>query len=307
MGRADRTTGVLPRLLLAVAAVVLPLALVAAWVGAVATDTDHYVATVGPLADDPVVQDAVAARLERATVGALDAPPGAEAGVSEVVGAVVGEVVRSDAFAEAWREANRTAHVEVVALLEDGTSAGVVTRDGRVSIEVATLRDAIVDLLAQRGLEGVGGLDRLPELRASFPVARVDDLERAREVYAVVDAASLWLPVAWLALVVLALVVARGSAVAWRWLGAGSLVSALVLLAALPLARSAVVDRAPSASDEPVVGAVWDVVVADLRTAAVVVAVVSAVVLAGSVVGSLVGGRSRRGVSATAGTPRPTA
>ncbi len=303
MGRADRSTGVLPRLLLAVAAVVLPIALVAVWVGAVATDTDRYVATVGPLADDPVVQDAVAARLERATVGALDAPPAAKARVSEAVGAVVGEVVRSEAFADAWRQANRTAHVELVALLEDGSTGALVTRDGRVSIEVATLRNAIVELLAERGIDGVGGLSTLPEVTASFPLASVEDLQRARDVYGVLDAASLWLPVAWLVLVALALTLARGSAVAWRWLGAGSLVSLLVLVAVLALARGVVVGQAPSASDEPVLGAVWDVVVADLRTAAVVAAVVSATVLAAS----LVAGRRRRAVSASAGTPRPTA
>lgn len=301
MGGRNGRVGVLPRLLLTVAAVVLPVAMLAVWSGAVASDTDRYVATVGPLADDPAVQTAVSRRLERAALDAVDAPPRAEALVGEAVGLVVEEVVGSAAFGDAWREANRSAHVELVTLLEDGSTDNVVTEDGRVSIEIATLRGAIVELLAA---QGVDRFVDLPEVTASFPIASADDLQRVRDGYLLLDAAALWLPLLWLGLVAVALLLARGRAAAWRWLGAGSLLGGLALLGALPVARAVVVDQVPGPADQAVVGVVWDVLVTDLRTAAWVVVALAAVVLVGGLVGGLVagiaGGRRTRAVGSAA-------
>ena len=52
--------------LLVVTLVATPLFLVSIWVHTVITDTDRYVHTVGPLADDPAVQEYVASQLSDA-------------------------------------------------------------------------------------------------------------------------------------------------------------------------------------------------------------------------------------------------
>src|SRR4051812_10545625 len=49
--------------LLVVTLVAAPLFIVAIWVNTQITDTDRYVSTVAPLADDPAVQEYVAAQL----------------------------------------------------------------------------------------------------------------------------------------------------------------------------------------------------------------------------------------------------
>lgn len=55
--------GTLSIVLILVAALLAPLTVVAAWAQTQIEDTDRYVATVGPLADDPEVQAYVAAAL----------------------------------------------------------------------------------------------------------------------------------------------------------------------------------------------------------------------------------------------------
>ncbi|GMA25141.1 hypothetical protein GCM10025864_29000 [Luteimicrobium album] len=111
-------------------------------------DTDRYVATVAPLADDPDVQNAVATKVTDAIVQQLDletltrnaltaitdnAPrvPDAIVGLAPVlagqangfIGDQVTRFVRSDNFANLWVQANRAAHANVVAVLTGGVAA----------------------------------------------------------------------------------------------------------------------------------------------------------------------------------------
>src|SRR5215218_11303774 len=71
-------------LLVAVAALLAPLSVLATWASGQIQDTDRYLATVAPLAADPDVQEAVAARMEQVIFSYLDL---GEA-MDEVVGAL---------------------------------------------------------------------------------------------------------------------------------------------------------------------------------------------------------------------------
>src|SRR5215218_8576807 len=71
-------------LLVAVAALLAPVSVLATWAGGQIQDTDRYLATVTPLAADPDVQEAVAARMEQVIFSYLDL---GEA-MDEVVGAL---------------------------------------------------------------------------------------------------------------------------------------------------------------------------------------------------------------------------
>ncbi len=63
---------VLAGFLVAVAALLAPLSVLATWASGQIEDTDRYVATVGPLANDPDVQKAIAARAEQVIFSYLD-------------------------------------------------------------------------------------------------------------------------------------------------------------------------------------------------------------------------------------------
>ena len=124
--------------LIALAALLAPLAVVAVWARSQVADTDRYVQTVAPLASDPAVQAAVTTNITNVvfqyldvqglTQQAVDAiassgrlPPAVADRLDGLVGPItdgvrnftqsqVSNVVQSQAFADAWVAANRTAH-----------------------------------------------------------------------------------------------------------------------------------------------------------------------------------------------------
>ncbi|WP_454049457.1 hypothetical protein [Cellulomonas sp. Marseille-Q8402] len=131
-GRAAAATA-----LIVVAALLAPVAVVAVWARDLVTDTDRYLATVGPLVDEPQVQSAVVNRVTGAIVDAADLEGLAAEGVAVVEGLdlpprvaavagtlqgplvdavtgfvrdIVDRVVTSDAFEAVWDEANRAVH-----------------------------------------------------------------------------------------------------------------------------------------------------------------------------------------------------
>ena len=77
---------------------VLPLAVVSAWTESVATDTDQYVQTVAPLAEEPVVQDFVSRQLAAEVVARI---PGAD---PALVARVDGNFARVDATLAKYRQ-----------------------------------------------------------------------------------------------------------------------------------------------------------------------------------------------------------
>jgi hypothetical protein len=285
------------------ATLLLPVALLSGWVAGVVTDTDRYVATVAPLATDPVVQRAAIRALDRKAMRVVDRAAGRSdleryleaagygdlvvsgsaaisAAARDRVAAVVHLAVRSGVgspgFARAWRAANRSAHEELVAVLEGDDR--LVGRDGRVSIELGTVLNTITASLVDQGLIAEGSV---PEVRTSFNLVRASDLRKARGAYGLLDAAGFWLPVLWLVAVVLAVVASTGRRRTLRRLAVGSLVGVLCLAAAAAFLRHVLTSSSP---DPEVTGAVWDVVTAGLIRSCLVAGAVAAVVLAGSFV-----------------------
>lgn len=224
-----------PRRLRTVACVVLillgallaPVGAVAAWAQRELTDTDRYVATVGPLASDPTVQSAVAGRITREVVsridvaallgevtsglqergvpsratdaiGALQAP--LTSGVESFVRRAADEVVSSDAFEQTWVQANRVAHQQLVQVMR-GEQGDVlqVGQDGQLTIQLS----GVIELLKQRLVDrGLGVAARIPEVDASFTLVQSSELVTLQNRYAQVVALTTWLP--WVALGLLA-------------------------------------------------------------------------------------------------------
>jgi hypothetical protein len=245
--------------LIVLGALLAPVGVVAAWAERTLTDTDRYVATVAPLADDPTVQSALAGRLTAAVmtridVGALlddvaaglnerDVAPRAAAalprleapltsGVESFVRRAADRVVESDQFANAWEQANRVAHEQLVAVMQ-GTGGDVlqVGQDGQLTIQLAGMVDLLKDRLVERGL---GLAANLPTINATFTIMQSSQLVEIQNRYAQVVALGSWLP--WIVLVLLG----AGVVVAQRHLRAlvvaGLALAAAMLLLAVGLA-----------------------------------------------------------------------
>jgi len=213
--------------LIVVGALLAPLAAVSAWAERTLTDTDRYVATVGPLASDPAVQGAVAGRLTDVVMEQIDVdailgtvvggleergvgPRATDAltqlegpltsGVESFVRRAADNVVGSSAFEDAWTQANRVAHEQLVATMRgEGGELLQIGQDGQLTIQLS----GMIDLLKQRLVDrGLGVAARIPEVNATFTLLQTSQLVQVQNRYAQVVALGTWLP--WISLGLLA-------------------------------------------------------------------------------------------------------
>jgi hypothetical protein len=267
--------------LLLVGCLMVPVATVGWWVRDTVVPTDSYVATVAPLATNKAVVAAVEDRLVAQTMQSVDrvdqlTGPLVRPRVERLVRTAVQRVVEDPAFAEAWRAANRVAHDQLVAVLSGDSSAVRVEKDSTVDLRLATLATAIRQELVDAG---VPLADALPQVQATFPIGKAEDLARARQVYTLLDRWGRLLPLAALVLIAAGLLVARRRSRALAWTAVGSLLGLGVLAVGLVVGRFVYLDAIPSGISRPAASAVFDTVTASLRHDMVLVAVAALVAL----------------------------
>ena len=200
-------------------AVLAPLAVVASWAHDQMSNTDRYVQTVAPLADDPAVQNAVVTRITDAITSRLDVeavsqdavdalasrglPPRAAAslqallpaldnGVDNFVKTQVRKLVESDAFKAAWEQANREAHTQMVALLTGKTGDAVEVKGNAVQLNLAVLIETVKTKLVDAGFTLA---EKLPTVTAEFTLFQSADLAKAQTGFRLLSALSKALPV----------------------------------------------------------------------------------------------------------------
>jgi hypothetical protein len=282
--------GVVMTVCLVLLAVVAPLAVVATWAHDQVGDTDRWVATVAPLADDPAVQSAVSARITEEIVSRIDVraitteavnsleerglpttvatnlralgTPLAQ-GVESFVSERVTNLVESDEFSDAWATANREAHEQMVAVLTGDTGGAVEVQGNAVQLNLAVLIESVKARLVDSGFELAG---RIPTVTATFTLVESADLAKAQTAFRLLDAVARALPI-------LALLLLGGAVLAAarrrRALMIGSLVvagSMLLLGVALNGFRIVYLDAVPTDRvPADAAGAIYDQVVWFIR------------------------------------------
>lgn len=283
--RALRTTvGVLLALLFAVVA---PVAVVASWVGSQVDDTDAYVETVGPLAEDEAVQREVGEQLtstllSSAGLQGVDLPTPVE----EVLSGAVTEVLDGDDFRATWESANRDAHEQLVAVLRGERTAA----DGDVVVSLADLYNQAAALARAQGID----VADQPEGSLQFRTAPPDRLEDVQGAYQGLVGASTWLPVLAVVLLVLAVAVPAGRARLGVALTAvvGSAITCAVLLAAVAAGGDVAALQVRS-EDRALASAIIDALLGGLSFRAWVVLGASVLAALALVVALAVTGRGR--------------
>lgn len=298
--RARQWTAVV---LIAIGALLAPLGVVAHWAERTLTDTDRYLETVAPLADDPQVQQAIINRTVTAVmsnvdvsavttelqqflveqgapaqltdrIGLLDAP--LTSGVQTLVTRVVTRVVESDQFSALWTQVNRTLHTQIVAILNNDPNTVVQLDDeGNLSLQLGPIIDIVKTQLVDAGL---GIASAIPDLNPIVPVAQADGLTQLRTAYNILDTLGDWLPFIALAFLVAGVLVstrrARAAVVA-----ALCLVGGMVLLAiGLAVGREVVLGSLPTTASGGAVTVMFETIVRFMRIAIRMVAVVGLVV-----------------------------
>ena len=167
--KRHRTRRILAPILVVLTVVVFTATVPAAWGARTVLNTDRYVATVAPLANDPAVQQSIASKVTAQVFEALNV----EGVISDALASIgdratvlagplttalrgfvqeqVLRVVQSDAFDTFWIEANRFVHTQVVEVLK-GNEEQVSVVEGKVLLNLVPLIN-----LALAQIEGVAG------------------------------------------------------------------------------------------------------------------------------------------------------
>jgi hypothetical protein len=289
--------------LIAIGALLAPLGLVASWAERTLTDTDRYLETVAPLADDPQVQQAIINRTVTTVMSNIDvsavtselqeflveqgAPPRLTdridllnapltSGVQTLVTRVVTDFVTSDSFSSLWTQVNRVAQTQIVAILNGDPNTVVQLDDeGYLSLQLGPIIDIVKEQLVANGLEIAA---RIPAVNPTVPIAQADGLSQLRTGYNVLDTLGTWLP--WLALMFLvAGVLVSTRRMRMTVVAALSVVGGMVLLAiGLAVGKEAVLGSLPATSSGGAVTVLYEQIVQFMRIAIRMVAVVGLVV-----------------------------
>jgi hypothetical protein len=263
MTRVPRVVGTV---LLVLAGLLVPVAVIATWTARTVTDTDAFVARVSPVAAQPAVQTVVEQQITETVdrvviegfvgsrvgeaIDELDAPPvlkillrnlASSAGgwAEERVARASHKVVTSTQFQDAFEKSLTVAHGELVGVLEDDRDQVLVAEEQTVSIKVATITDVVKEQLVAAGLDAA---DRIPEVEATIPIASVDQLEQWRTYYRLLGV-LVWLgPVLVVVLAAVGLWLRRDLARAGLWFaGAGVLGTLGIWVIARHVVQNAVV------------------------------------------------------------------
>ncbi|CAM5267901.1 Integral membrane protein OS=Streptomyces tendae OX=1932 GN=GUR47_20545 PE=4 SV=1 [Streptomyces tendae] len=256
-----RLRGVLTAVLLTLACLLAPCAVLAGWAVHGPADTDRYVAAVAPLADDPDVREAAADTLGDGFTGLVD-----EVTAGPVSGSVrlfvrdaARSFTRTEAFREGWDAANRTVHAAVLRALRDDGAAG-----RPVTVDLAPVTERVRDRLAE---DHVPFARRIPVRHTAVTVLPAHETDRLRKGYHVLDVAAVWLPLAAVvfALTGIALAARRRRAVTAA--GIGTALGGALLALTVVVGRRLTVTELPGPVDGPAAGAVYDALTETLRTA----------------------------------------
>lgn len=202
------------RLGLAAIAVVLatllvPIGITASWLSLRVDNTQAYVDTVAPLAEDPDLRDALAEEVAAAAIDTLTGNVPAALlpdAFNDLVRASTKEVIESDGFPEFWRKANADTHREFLAIVHERQED--VVADGYVIVDLRPLLDEVLADLAKD--YPIIPVDQLPSTPLPLPVMPESKLEQARGAYQVVEGLAVWVPLLWIGLAAFAVVVTPG-------------------------------------------------------------------------------------------------
>lgn len=268
VGGRHRARSIVSVTMIVIALLLAPLALVAGFARIQLTDTDAFVATFAPLADDPAVQ----ADVQEAVVGAindsvdipgltahlfdgldqLDMPENARnalgllqapavSGIQSLIQNLVGEFVRSDAFSDTWRQALTVSHEQIVATMtNDPDSALTITAEGGLVLNlrpiIAEVRERLVD-------SGLSLAERIPDIDRSIVLTESESLRQAQVGYNLVVAVGTWLPFVAMALLAAGVLVAVNRRATLMRSGVALGVLMLLLWMAIAIGRVVVVGQ----------------------------------------------------------------
>jgi hypothetical protein len=289
--------------LITLACLLAPLSATAVWASRQVSDTDRYLETVAPLADDPAIQSTIADAVTREIFAAVDlqaittetldaisrqgVPPRVAAnlqalsgplanGIQGFVRGQVDNLVASPQFATVWRQANQTAHTELVNLLEGNQGGALSAQNDTVTLNLAPI---IAQVKEQLVASGFSLADRIPVVDKSIVLVQSDGVTKAQGVYRLLNTLGVWLPLISLFLLAAGVYVARDHRRALLLGALGFLGAMLALGVALAVGRGLYLNALPAeVISRDAGGRIFDTLVQYLRYSLRAVAVLALIV-----------------------------
>jgi hypothetical protein len=290
--RQPRWRRVLVATLVVLSIVLAPLAVISIFVRNQVLDTDRYVDTVAPLAqNDEIIQTAAdrltirlfeAADIEQRTEDALPDRASFLAGpltdaLERAAREAAVDLLESDQFQTIWREANRRAHDQVRAALTGEGPDAVGIEDGKIVVDLKPLVARVKDRLDDRGITVFDKVSLRRDLK--FELFDASSIESAQSIVSLLDTVSFVLGVLVFVFLGIALVLSGNRRrTLLRW-GIGLFFAMALTAIAIALSRNAYLnavsgDELPRSS----AAAAFDILVRFLRNAVRVLAVIGIIV-----------------------------
>ncbi|MGW7680728.1 hypothetical protein ACWGID_08325 [Kribbella sp. NPDC054772] len=281
---------VVAAVLITLACLLAPLSVTAVWASRQVSDTNRYLATVAPLADDPAVQKTISDAVTREIFNAVDIqgitndalnaisrqglPPRVTSSlqalngplVSGIQGFIQGQVssfVASPEFATVWRQANETAHASLVNMLEGKQGGALSAQNDTVTLNLAPIIAQVKQRLVANGFSLA---DKIPVVNKSIVLVKSDSVTKAQGFYRLLNNLGVWLPIISLLLLAIGVYVAKSHRRALLWGALGFAAAMLLLGVGLTLARIFYLNALPTdVISRDAGGAIFDTLVRFLR------------------------------------------
>lgn len=270
---------VLVVILVVIGCFLAPISVLGIWARTTVLETEGYVDTVAPLADDPAIQEALATRVTEALFRRLDvqaevkdALPARAAFVAPFVAdGLEGFVhdrtldfVESERFHDLWEQANRRAHARVLAVLEGEGTETIETKNGQVVLDLAPVVDRVKAQLDDRGIDIFDDV----ELRRSgkFVLFESEGLTSAQSGVRLLDKVTFVLPVFSVLLLAAGIALSSNRRRTLLWAALGVAFAMAIILVTFNLARGVYLDALVNAGrSRDASAAVYDQVLDALR------------------------------------------
>jgi hypothetical protein len=243
--------------LVIVSALLFPIALTAYWGQRTLTDTERYIATVAPLAQDPTVKRAVGDKVTAVLVTQIDAKnrvsellvdtprlqpiagPVAVA-VDNLVGQTVTKVLDSDQFDQLWITINTQLQKGLVAALSNDPTGPVTIQGDQVVLDTGDLIAVVKQRLVDQGLSFAANIPVPPVADRQVVLLTSPQLAQARVAYALGQPVAQWLIFVVLLMFVVAVLISRKRARMTMAVGVAIILGALVIRLLMAFGQSQV-------------------------------------------------------------------
>jgi len=217
--KVARWRRILCAVLVVLVCILAPLSLLAVWTRNTLLNTDQYVETIGPLARNADIQQAIADRivlrltesvdLDKEVADALPSKaafvaPFVAQGIERFVHGAALRILESDRFQNLWEQANRRAHSQVVAVLTGNEGGRITTKNGEVVVHLGPVVEAVRAELSKLKIDIFSG-DSGRRASNQFVLFKADDLTKIQGAVDLLDQVAVVLPILMLLMLVAAI------------------------------------------------------------------------------------------------------